>query len=294
MKNLSFRYRQPDLGGMGFSASSTRLVLDITRELYIETGDVPTKHDVARKALELERRLANGRAVAANDVYPIVFGGVLNTHTQLVTIVPEPLRNAEEWLGQHLSIAFNPNGKRHCAPGLLEKLFQDQDTGQDYVRMISYFAEIAGAAIRARDVNNLARAITRYRWAFDAWTQGAYISRTKKMARKLKKALSREVLSWKPPGAGACESLIILSPNQDARNAVIQFLRSQSWYATAVAVTTGMSVENLPGDKLRISAGYRLDLVGAADLGQDASIQQKGCCCSCAIGPRAEILMSRN
>jgi hypothetical protein len=44
--------------------------------------------------------------------------------------------------------------------------------------------------------------------------------------------------------------------------------------------------------EVRFTAGHRIDFIGAADLGQNVEIGLEGCCCSCAIEPRTEIVLA--
>jgi len=291
---IRIRIRQPDIGGLGFSASSNETVLRVALRFYLVNGRIPTPEELAKEALKFERRMANGRAVAANEVYPIVFGGIQLLHSYLVRVMPEPVLGAEEWLGQYLCMAFNPNGGRQIAKAVPEKLFQNQKAGRCYVREISRFAEASGSALKRHDLLNLGHGMNEFRRTFDQWTDGVYTSRTKAMIRKLEKAVPSGIIAWKPPGAGGCESLTILSPNQEARDAVIQHLRKLGWWAAPVSVTGGFSMEISPRNAVRVTAGYRLDLIGAADLGQDATIRQSGCCLSLAIEPRAEMILDRD
>lgn len=294
IREIETRICQPDLNGFGVSASSNESVLRTLSRYCLVNGGPPAPEKLAKEALKLERRLADGRAIAANDVYPIVFGGIQMIHTYSVRVMPEPIRGVEEWLGQHLTVAFQPNGSRHDAAKMLKKLVQNRQLACYYIRKFSQFAAMVAVALKTSDLVNLAWAMTQYRELFDKWTQYAYTSETQGIMQKLQAALPSKVMSWKPPGAGACGSLIILSPNKEARDLVIQFLRNEGWCASPAVVTGGASTEILPHNKVRITAGYRLDLIGAADLGQDSTIRQCGCCIGVAIEPRAEMFLYRN
>ena len=59
-----------------------------------------------------------------------------------------------------------------------------------------------------------------------------------------------------------------------------------------VRVTKGLEFGGSRKREIVLSAGYRFDFIGAADLGQDLRVGQFGVCCSCAIEPRAELHLS--
>ena len=74
---------------------------------------------------------------------------------------------------------------------------------------------------------------------------------------------------------------------------MIDYFRGIKWWAIPAYVTGGVSGEFVKANgEVRITAGHRLDFVGAADLGQDLAIKEPGRCASCAIEPRTEILLS--
>src|SRR3954447_7629397 len=78
---FSFAYRSLGVHGLGISASSNFSVLYQASQLYLKKGAPLCLEEVAEAALRFERRLALGLAVAANDVYPITYGGLLKVHT---------------------------------------------------------------------------------------------------------------------------------------------------------------------------------------------------------------------
>jgi hypothetical protein len=337
---FSFSYRTLGVHGIGISASSNFAVLYEAMRQFLKGGPPLCQENIAAAALQFERRLALGLAVAADDVYAITYGGVMKIFTDpmdagvksngneaTARVKVEPIPHDPRWLSERVVVAFNPLGARHVIPDLLDRLFKDRRKARKYIRKFSALAEIAATAISdshrprpndksdERSIRQLADAMNAYRDEFDKWTKEAekaektsprdqvspnhtplYTRAVDDTARKLVGKLGKEVvLGWKPPGGGASESLIVLTPDIKGRDAVIDFFRSHKpkWTALPAYVTPGICGEFVKANgEVRISAGHRLDFVGAADLGQDPRIGIRGCCCSCAIEPRTEIVLS--
>jgi hypothetical protein len=285
--------------GFGISSSSNFAVLYEGMQYFFRNGLPIDKTVVAQAALRFERRDRHAGAVAANDVYPIAWGGV-------VKVLTEPNGQAEEegevrvqavecdpdWIADHVLVAFNPRGKRHDAPDLLARLFGDPQAGR-FVGDISALADEACSALQRSDFASLASCVARYRVLFNTWTGGAYLANVGKVAEQMQQRLNIPSLEWKPPGAGGTESLIVLLPDREAGDRVIEYFVGHDWWVQPALVTDGVSGEPIDGGRgVRITAGHRIDFVGAADLGQDGRIKVAGRCCGCAIEPRAEILGS--
>ena len=314
--SFSFCYRTQGVRGMGFSSSSNFAVLYEAMNYYLRNGPPLDVAAVAEAALSFERRLALGMAVAADDVYPVVYGGVNKIQTSAnisgkskkprsgVKVTPVP--HDPRWLSDHVTVALRPNGKRHDIPDLLAGLFRAPEAATT-VRQISALARHAARAVSACDIGRLAEAVNRCRTLVDAWTVAAPRNSAKRraepppftrsiagLAAEMECELKNQVLAWKPPGGGASESMIVLSPNVTARDAVIDFFKCREWCAHAACVTTGLSGEFMTNNgEVRITAGHRLDFVGGADLGQGVGHGVAGCCCSCTIEPRTEIIVRK-
>jgi len=305
---FSFCYRTRGVHGMGISASSNFAVLYSASQEYLKHGPPFCREEIAATALQFERRQAQGLALAADDVFPIAFGGVLKVGTAPNTLVDnqeiagkvtvEQIPHDPRWLADHVVVAFNKVGTRHDVPRLLDKLIRHPNAPR-YIEQFSELAESASTAIVKSDIHQLAENVNAYRAGFDAWTIDAFgrpifTEPVKAIADELMDQLPLKVLGWKPPGGGASESMIVLSPNVRSRDAVIKFFATKNWLAMPALVTQGVCGEfmNGAGGDIRITAGHRLDLVGGADLGQDIAIGKAGWCCSCAIEPRSEITLS--
>ena len=331
---FSFSYRTLGIHGMGISASSNFAVLYEASQQYLRNGPPLCLEEVAAAALRFERQLARGQldrdlAVAADDVYPITHGGVLKVLTapsiqdSNMGVSVEPIRHDTRWLADRIVVAFNPQGKRHVIPDLLDRLLNLPNAGE-HIKKFTDLAHVASSAIAEsykphstdkgdeREIRKLADAVNRYRQEFDEWTKEAeagapgdgvdpphgplFTRAVTDIATDLLKELTKDVvLGWKPPGGGASESLIVITPDVKGRDAVIRFFKSEKWKWRALPayVTSGICGEFVKSDgEVRITAGHRLDFIGAADLGQDVRIRKAGCCCSCAIEPRTEIVLS--
>jgi hypothetical protein len=294
--SFSFTYRSLGVHGIGISSSSSFAVLYEASQLYLKQGPPLPPEDVAKAALRFERRLALGSAVAADDVFPITFGGVLKVHTEPNTVNDGVMSDGEvsveaiphdpRWIADHVVVAFDPLGERHDVPNLLGRLFEHKDAAK-FVDRFSELADVASKAIESRDCDALAGAMNEYREEFDRWTGKAHTQNV----RDVGKRLPRTALAWKPPGAGASRSLIVITPDREGRDVVIEFFKDKHRWATPTYTTSGLCGEFLRSDgQVRITAGHRLDFIGAADLGQNVHLQKPGQCCSCAIEPRTEIL----
>jgi hypothetical protein len=87
----------------------------------------------------------------------------------------------------------------------------------------------------------------------------------------------------------------VITNDRVIRDSILQFLRSETdWWCSPLYVSSGVCGEFVKSDgHVRITAGHRLDFVGAADVGQDSDIAENGVCCSCAIEPRSEIILEQ-
>ncbi|MGD9856128.1 MAG: hypothetical protein AB7U20_14385 [Planctomycetaceae bacterium] len=292
-------YNAPHVHGLGLSSSSCEFVIRAACHAYIKCGVPLSSARVALAALRMERGQAGGVALAAIDVYPITYGGVCMLHTAPgahdfghVSVVP--ISADPTWLGDHVVVAFNPRGKRHEVPSLLRRLVT-HSSARARVERFSRLAAEAGAAIVNQDIRALASAVNNYRLEFDRWTTAAFDKPiftlpVRRIATALVAALPHDVLGWKPPGGGACEALIVISRCDLGARRVIEYLASAGWTAIPADVTGGVDVQ-VTCPAVRITAGHRLDFIGAADLGQDPHISAAGVCCSAAIAPRSELLL---
>lgn len=267
--DFSFRYRSLAVHGFGISASSNFAVLYQASQLFFKHGPPASREEIARKALEFDRRQANDLCVAADDVYPIVYGGVVTVHTTSeftkpdngvsVTLVTHDAR----WIADHVAIAFRPKGKRHDVPNLLANLFQHARR-TEFVNKIRQQAEDAAAAISADtpDVEKLADSVNQYRNMFNEWTENRYINEVvNSVASDLNNRCSGNILAWKPPGAGASEAIAIITPDKNARDVVLDYFlqRSDEWWCSPVYVSTGLCSEFIHSDgHVRFTAGHRL------------------------------------
>jgi hypothetical protein len=279
--------------GFGISDSSTRGVLEAAGRHCRERGLPLDPEAIIASALELERALAHGRAVAADDVVPIVRGGATEVHTLASGAVRhEPIACDEGWVAEHLLFTYDPGGRRHRVPGSLEALFTHPHAG-------AYVTELSGLALRASDALGRCNAVTLadtmrcYVTLFDTWSGGRLTHEAaRQMAGRLEAELGRGLLAWKQPGAGAASSLVVLLAD-GVMHAARTLLARAGWVALPALVTGALDARaDRPGGPIRITAGHRIDLVGAADLGQDPSIGVDGVCCSIAINPRCELTLA--
>jgi hypothetical protein len=295
---FSFSYRSLSVHGMGISASSNFAVLYEASQLYLRHGAPVPRDEVAKAALLFERRWASKLAVAADDVYPITYGGMLKVITEVDPriVKTEQIPFNPRWIADHVVVAFDPRGKRHEAERFLERLVE-HPKAKDYVKEFSDYAEAACSAMTPgrEDLMALANVVNKYRKSFDKWTrnettgQGDYTYNVRDLAKKLKKIY--RIHAWKPPGAGASKSLMLITDGRSVTDAVVAHLSENGWWASPAIVTTGICGEFIRSDgRVRITAGHRIDFIGAADLGQDARIATPGVCCSCAIEPRTMIV----
>ena len=299
---FSFTYRALGVHGVGISASSNFAVLYEACQLFLRHGPPISNEVVAKAALRFERHMAHANAIADDDVYPITYGGLVRITTKPNTLVDgaeidgevvvEPVSYDSRWLAEHVVVAFDPLGERHEIPHLHAKLFR-HPAGVSFVEQLSDLADIACTAIAGKDLNKLATTVQSYVSVLNQWTGDEYTANVRSVAEKLVCKLPSNVLAWKPPGGGASKSLIVIVADRHARDAVLGFFEDENWWATPALVTGGIYCEYVKtkGD-VRFTAGHRLDFVGGADLGQDIAIRKEGRCCSCAIEPRAEILLS--
>lgn len=303
---FAFSFRTRGVHGMGLSASSSFSVCYAGAQYYLKYGAPLCSESIAAEALRMERSQADGLALAADDVYPIVAGGVVRVRTapdvydsgQLIRgdVHADPVAHDPRFLAEHVVVAFDRAGVRHDIPQLLRRLVTHRSASR-YIDQFSSLAEAACSAIAENDISKLSRAVNAYRSEFDNWTseaygQPVYTRGVCELAAELLAAFPDRVLGWKPPGGGASASIMVLCPDVESRDAVIRFLQAKAWCALPALVTQGVYGEFMNGEEIRISAGHRCDFIGASDLGSDVAIGRPGCCCSAAIEPRSEILLS--
>jgi hypothetical protein len=119
-------------------------------------------------ALRDEQRSATGRAIAADDVIPVVRGHAVEVHTFADGSFTHKLIDFDaEFIRQHLIFAHDPSGLRHDVPDLLESLFAHPKAGE-FVTQISSVALQASQALRDSNIHLLAEAVQRYVELFQA------------------------------------------------------------------------------------------------------------------------------
>lgn len=284
------------LEGLGLAQSSQMLILNAAlASFWLHEGRVNLRF-VLESALGQERILAHGRRIAAQDVVTELVGGAVLVDTL-------PGRGAEvSWRGvqcdreavaKHMVFAHRREGSRHRAGDLLQVLFA-HPMAREYVRELSQCAEAAAKALAKGAFADLARVVTVGRGHFDQWSDGAFTNGLRTIGDRLD-ARFKGRIGWKPAGAGACLSIIVIVEPSAVRDDVLAFLAEDGWTAEPVRVTEGLNVqvEGAEG-MIRISAPLRVDLVGAADLGLDEGIGCSGVCCALAVEPRRELTLWKN
>jgi hypothetical protein len=244
-------------------------------------------------ALSDERRSAGGRAIAADDVIPIVRGGAVQVYTFADgSFNHEPIDVDLAFIRRHLIFAYDPSGQRHNVPNLLESLFTHPKAG-DFVTHISSVALEASQALRDSNIHLLANAVRKYVDLFQGWTRKRMVhAPVQEIANHLQNELGSGFLGWKPPGAGGASSLLALV-EADAAKMALDRLDKFGWEAMPVNVSPGVHWQVLRGGRqFRFTAPHRADLVGGGDLGQDREIGVDGICCSIAIEPRCTLSLT--
>jgi galactokinase/mevalonate kinase-like predicted kinase len=272
---------------LGTASSSSAFLAFSGAELWLEHGRSPDLDAVVARALLYERARANGRFVGAQDVAIEAHGGVGLVHTSASgSIRTERIPCDVTQISRQLLFAHDPVGQRHHAPELLEHLFGHRQA-REFVRALSDQATQAGEALRGGDFPRFGHAMTRAGAIFDEWSGGLAISPAARQAIcLLKEGLGPRFLGAKAPGAGHASSLMVLV-DDGAAPAAREALRATGWTVEPVVVTGGLQFRQVRrGGLVRISAGQRLDAVGASDLGGDSSIREDGVCCGIAIEPR--------
>ncbi len=300
--SFAFTYRSLDAHGIGISLSSNFAVLYEASQQFLMHGAPLDRDRVARAALTFERRLGDGAALAADDVYPITHGGVVHVSTKPLAkgaslssghVVSKPIPYNPHWLAEHVILAFDPAAPPHHVPGLLERLFSDPKAKGPggYVQQINKLAKPVAQAITECRVKARRPHIKEYVKIFDEWTGFEYTRSARRRAQALRRKFRNRLCAWKPPGGGATRSIVAFFEDGKASAEALVFLRERKWWAKRLIVTDGVSAEFLRSDGgVRFTAGHRVDLIGAADLGQDWRIGEPGRCVSCAIEPRSSRL----
>ncbi len=293
----SFSYTANATHGVGLSGSSNLSVLLAASRVVLSSYPKIQLGKVARLAHEEETILANGQTIAAQDVYPITFGGAQIIKTwpdflngrgrKIGNVIREPFSINENLLENHFFITYKEKGKKHNASLLLKNL-GEHPRRKKIVAEISAIALNAKSALLAMDLAEIGKCFDRYRRVFDTWSNGKYTSNLDSIIDKARRKLGTNLISWKPPGAGGCDSLALIFRDLETKNEAIKYFKKCGWNVLPIKITGGVNVIK-KRKHFVISAGYRFDFVGAADLGQDLRIGQLGLCCSCAIEPRAEL-----
>jgi hypothetical protein len=227
-------------------------------------------------ALGREQQAA-GFPVAVQDVVSIAHGGVTEIRCDPAGSYSARHLNVDPaWIAEHIVIAMTP-GKPHSTPTLLSDLL-NHSGATGFIETISGLAMRAAAALERGRAKDLANAVNAYRETFGCWQPLFVSDEVRQMIAGLQSDCGPAVLGWKPPGAGAAQSCIIVTED---REAVLASLQAQGWFGMPALVTDGLRL-----DSRRISCGYRIDFVGAADLNVAAGVETVGFCVSAAIAPR--------
>jgi len=279
--------------GIGISVSSNQAVLRAAAVHFLESGQTDARETVFAMALRAERERANGRAIGAQDVAAVIYGGALEIHTAISGAVEvHPIVSDPEWLAEHLLLAFEPSGRRHDVPTLLDDLFGHPYAGR-YVDAISALGRGMAAAVRGSDLAQLSRHMRRYVDLFDDWSGGRYLNADiRRIAEDLEAAISPGLLAYKAPGAGASSS-IVAAVAQGARLAAEAFFHGLGWSVAPIRLAGGLEGQNFGSAGAVFRAGHRVDLIGAADLGQDQAVGRAGVCVALAIEPLSELWVRR-
>lgn len=293
--------------GQGFSSSSNLEVLLAVLRLIVRGTRRVRLSAVAHAALAAERHLAGGACVAANDVFPIVYGRVGMTETSPIAspstgaslakaIRPDtrylPIRHDPSAMARHIVVAVDPNGTPHHVPDLLGRIFKDR-RAPGFVCRVSALTDRGAAALGNNDFPELADAMNVYRSEFDQLTGGSFTSAVAPEMKRLLRKFGTSDLGWKPSGAGACKSLILVVDDPDRGAAVARFLKELGWQAGLLRLSAGLTIKRArSGMRIDLSAGHRIDLIGAADLGQDVRVGVAGRCLACAVEPRTRWVLS--
>jgi len=98
----------------------------------------------------------------------------------------------------------------------------------------------------------------------------------------LQRDLGSGLISFKPPGAGAACSCILLTSDESSQSRARTLLAQQGWRSMPVWLNDGLQLLQTPGGA-NVTAPARADLVGAGDL--SAQFGLDGCCLSLPIRP---------
>jgi hypothetical protein len=290
LTRISKTFRSPDLHGVGLSFSSTEAVLKVYLAALL-AGHRLSPSELIHRALA-DERVRTGRAIASNDVGPVVVGNGVLTVTNPPNPVPYivPIHPHPAWIADHTVVAFNPNGSTHDAGRVLEHLFTNPAKGRSYIREINFCTLQALNSCTDRNIQQIGAAITEYKSILDRWTKGLYSAQVTRITVLLQREFGADIVATKCPGAGAAEALMIICRKPCVRSRIITFLERLGWIAWQAKMTGGVRREAARPGGITVSAGFRLDLIGAADLGLDSSISEPGWCMAIAIEPRAEAI----
>ena len=138
--------------GIGISVSSNQAVLRSAAGHFLESGQTGDRETVFAMALRAERERANGRAIGAQDVAAVVYGGVLEIYTAVSGAVEAyTVGTNADWLAERLLLAFEPAGGRYDVPTLLDDLFGHPPYIGRYVETISPLGRGMAIALRGFD-----------------------------------------------------------------------------------------------------------------------------------------------
>src|SRR5205823_3097443 len=119
---------------------------------------------------------AHGRAVGAQDVAAVVYGGALKILTEVSGAVSvRPIACDADWLADHVLLTYDPYGRRHDVPSLLEDLFGHTSAGR-YVDVISRLGRRVASADGRCDLTGLAQGIRRYVRLCEEWSGGRFLN----------------------------------------------------------------------------------------------------------------------
>jgi hypothetical protein len=273
---------------VGMAASSNRAVLQAGALSYLDRGMPLMLDQVQDLALRIERAWANGLSIAGQDIPPIVHGGAGETHTAASgSVAYVRVKCDAAWVLESVVVAYRPDGRRHHVADLLQSLVGHPEARSTVAR-ISALARAASAAFAECDIRRLAASVSAYVSTFDAWTGGRLIDdEANRVAAGLQAALGSGFHGWKPLGGGSADGLLALV-GAGTKAAALAYLESQGWVAFPAVVARGLDWR-VDGAEVCFTAPYRIDFVGAADLGQSGSVGADGVCFGLAIEPRSEL-----
>jgi hypothetical protein len=174
---------------------------------------------------------------------------------------------------------------RHNAPNKLKYLLS-HPKAKEYIQKFSQLSKSSVESISKKDIYGLIYSIREYNILYEEWIgSGRYSDKSLKCLEKFKDIFSEKDFAINPVGAGFADSFLLISNNTELSIEMAKFIDNDSWCVRYLKPSSGLNIEVFD-NYIEATVPLRVDLIGAADLGEDPMVNAAGACLSVAVEPK--------